>query len=349
VLIKEGNIVPGNSHFDTTKGHIEFRRAKAVDCTIDEAFDPTLDHPFKGNLDLGKLETVLSAHPREQIPLVIVTMTCNSGGGQPVSLENLAAVSKLCRRFGVPLFIDGARFAENAYFIKVREPGYADKTVKEIVLEIMSHVDGMTMSSKKDAIVNMGGFIAMRDAELYRQASTFNIMFEGYLTYGGMSGRDMAALAVGLDEGTEAPYLESRIRQVRFLGEEIKRHGVPIMEPIGGHAVFVDAKRFFPHIPQSQYPAQLLGVELYIEGGVRGVEIGTLLADRDPETRENRYPEREMLRLAVPRRTYTDNHMAYTAAALGAVWQRRSEIRSGFEITWEAPIMRHFTVDLKRI
>jgi tryptophanase len=349
VLIKEGNIVPGNSHFDTTKGHIEFRRAKAVDCTIDEAFDPTLDHPFKGNLDLGKLENVLSAHPREQIPLVIVTMTCNSGGGQPVSLENLAAVSKLCRRFGVPLFIDGARFAENAYFIKVREPGYADKTVKEIVLEIMSHVDGMTMSSKKDAIVNMGGFIAMRDAELYRQASTFNIMFEGYLTYGGMSGRDMAALAVGLDEGTAAPYLESRIRQVRFLGEEIKRHGVPIMEPIGGHAVFVDAKRFFPHIPQSQYPAQLLGVELFIEGGVRGVEIGTLLADRDPETRENRYPEREMLRLAVPRRTYTDNHMAYTAAALGAVWKRRSEIRSGFEITWEAPIMRHFTVDLKRI
>ncbi len=349
VLIREGHIVPGNSHFDTTKGHIEYRRAKAVDCTIDEAFDPTLDHPFKGNIDLGKLEDVLNSNPREQIPLVIVTMTCNSGGGQPVSLENLAAVSSLCRRCNVPVFIDGARFAENAYFIKTREPGYGDKTVKQIVAEMMSYADGMTMSSKKDAIVNIGGFIALRDKDLYRQASTFNIMFEGYLTYGGMSGRDMAALAVGLDEGTDDDYLESRIRQVRYLGEQIKGYGIPIMEPIGGHAVFVDAKRFFPHVPQSQYPAQLLGVELYIEAGVRGVEIGTLLADRDPETRENRYPEREMLRLAVPRRCYTDNHMAYVAAALAGVWQRREQIRSGFEISWEAPIMRHFTVELKRL
>lgn len=349
VLVKAGNIIPGNSHFDTTKGHIEFRHAHAVDCTIAEAFDPALDHPFKGNIDLDKLEKVLSSHPRSQIPFVIVTMTCNSGGGQPVSLENLAAVSSLCKRFGVPLFVDGARFAENAYFIKTREPGQSGKTVKEIVREVMAYVDGMTMSSKKDAIVNIGGFIALRDQELYRQASTFNIMFEGYLTYGGMSGRDMAALAVGLDEGTSDDYLESRIRQVRYLGEQIRAYGIPIMEPVGGHAVFVDAKRFFPHIPQSQLPAQLLGVELYIEGGVRAVEIGTLLADRDPETRQNRYPEREMLRLAVPRRTYTDNHMAYVAAALNQVWQRREQIRSGLEITWEAPIMRHFTVELKRV
>ena len=348
VLVKEGAIVPGNSHFDTTKGHIEFRRAKAVDCTIDEAFDPTAEHPFKGNVDLDKLKKVLSAHPREQIPMVIVTMTCNSGGGQPVSLANLAEVSRICKSHSIPLFIDGARFAENAYFIKMREEGHAHKTVKEIVREIMSYADGMTMSSKKDAIVNMGGFVALKDLEIYRQASTYNIMFEGYLTYGGMSGRDMSALAVGLDEGTEGDYLESRIRQVRFLGEQIKSHGIPIMEPIGGHAVFVDAKRFFPQIPQSQFPAQLLGVELYIEGGVRGVEIGTLLADRDPETRENRYPEREMLRLAVPRRTYTDNHMAYTAAALAAVWSRRGDIHSGFDISWEAPIMRHFTVELRR-
>ncbi len=348
VLIKEGDIVPGNSHFDTTKGHIEFRRARAVDCTIEEAFDPGLDHPFKGNLDLDKLEKALSSQPREKIPLVIVTMTCNSGGGQPVSMENLAAVSELCRKFRVPLFIDGARFAENAYFIKTREPGYGQYPIKEIVRRIMDYADGMTMSSKKDAIVNIGGFIALRDQELYRRASVFNIMYEGYLTYGGMSGRDMAALAVGLDEGTEADYLEARTRQVRFLGERIREYGIPVMEPIGGHAVFVDARRFFPHIPQSQFPAQLLGVELYLEGGVRGVEIGTLLADRDPETRENRYPEREMLRLAVPRRTYSDNHMAYTAAALAAVWERRQEISAGLEITWEAPIMRHFTVELRR-
>lgn len=349
VLVKKGDVIPGNSHFDTTKGHIEFRQAKAVDCTIDEAFDPVLQHPFKGNLDLVKLEKVLSSHPREQIPMVIVTMTCNSGGGQPVSLENLAAVSGLCKRFHVPLYIDGARFAENAYFIKSREAGQSRKTVKEIVAEMMSYADGMTMSSKKDAIVNIGGFIALRDEEIYRRAATFNIMFEGYLTYGGMSGRDMSALAVGLDEGTDDDYLESRIRQVKTLGDMIRSYGIPIMEPVGGHAVFVDAKRFLPHIPQSQYPAQLLGVELYIEGGVRGVEIGTLLADRDPETRENRYPEREMLRLAVPRRSYTDNHMAYVAAALNGVWMRRDQIRSGFEITWEAPIMRHFTVELKRI
>ncbi len=349
VLVKEGDIIPGNSHFDTTKGHIEFRKGRAVDCTIDEGFDPDSDYPFKGNVDLKKLEKVFKENPIEKIPFVIITITNNTGGGQPVSLENIKAVSELCKKYGVKLFIDGARFAENAYFIKKREKAYENKSIREIVREIFSYADGMTMSSKKDAIVNMGGFIAMRDPELFRKASVFNIMFEGFVTYGGMNGRDMAALARGLYEGTEFDYLEARIRQVEYLGEKLKEYGVPILKPVGGHAVFLDAKRFFPHIPQSEYPAQLLGVELYIEGGVRGVEIGTILADRDPITREERYPKLELLRLAIPRRVYTDNHMNYVAVAAANVLERRDKIKRGFKIIEEAPIMRHFTVKLERL
>ncbi len=347
--IKDGDIIPGNTHFDTTKGHIEFRKAKAVDCTIDEAFDSKISHPFKGNIDLKKLETVFDNHPIEKIPFVVLTVTCNSGGGQPVSMKNINAVSDLCKKRGTKLFIDGARFAENAYFIKVREKGYEDKTIKEIVKEMFSDVDGMTMSSKKDAIVNMGGFIGLKDEELFKKASVFNIVFEGFITYGGMSGRDMEALAQGLDEGTEFAYLESRIRQVRYLGEKLNEYGIPVLEPIGGHAVFIDAKKFFPNVPQSEFSAQLLGVELYIEGGVRAVEIGTILADRDPETRENRFPELELLRLAIPRRVYSDNHMNYIAAALKNVYDRRENIKKGLKIIEEAPIMRHFTVKLERI
>lgn len=348
VLVKEGDVVPGNSHFDTTKGHIEFRKAKAVDCTIDEAFDTTLYHPFKGNVDLEKLEKVLKETPKEKIPFVVMTITNNTSGGQPVSMENLRAVSDLCKKYGIRLLIDSARYAENAYFVKIREEGYENKTIKEIIKETFSYADGMTMSSKKDGIANMGGFIALRDKELYKQAATFNIMFEGYLTYGGMSGRDMGALAQGLKESAEFEYLEARIGQVKYLGDKLLEYGVPILQPTGGHAVFVDAKKIFPHIPQSEYIAQLLGIELYIEGGVRGVEIGTLLADRDPETRENRYPKLELLRLAIPRRVYTKSHMDYIAAALKNVFDRRDSYKNGFEIKWEAPIMRHFTVELKR-
>ncbi len=345
-LIKKGDIIPGNSHFDTTKGHIEYRGGKPIDCTIDEGFDPTLIHPFKGNLDIKKLEKVFRENPIEKIPFVIITITNNTGGGQPVSLENIKKVSELCKKYGTKLFIDGARFAENCYFIKTREE--KDKSVREIAKELFSYTDGMTMSSKKDAIVNMGGFIAMRDPELFRKASVFNIMFEGFVTYGGMNGRDMAALARGLYEGTEFDYLESRIRQVEYLGKQLKKLGVPILEPIGGHAVFLDAKKIFPHIPQNEYPAQLLGVELYIEGGVRGVEIGTVLSDRDPETREERYPELELLRLAVPRRVYSDNHMNYVAAVAGNVLEKAKTIKKGLEIIEEAPIMRHFTAKFKR-
>jgi tryptophanase len=348
-MVKEGDIVPGNSHFDTTKGHIEFRKATAVDCTIDEAFDTSVQHPFKGNLDLEKLEKVLKETPKEKIPFVIITITCNSSGGQPVSMENIRHVSQMAKKFGLPVVFDSARFAENAYFIKIREKGYENKTIKEIVKEMFSHADCMTMSSKKDGIVNMGGFIGLKSEELFKQASVYNIMFEGFITYGGMSGRDMNALSVGLDEGTEFDYLQTRIEQVAYLGKKLKEFGVPVQEPFGGHAIFVDAKKFLPHIPKEEYVAQTLAVELYKEAGVRGVEIGTLLADRDPLTRENRYPQLELLRLAIPRRVYTNNHMDVIAVALKNIYDRRNEIKRGYKILSEAPIMRHFTVELEKL
>lgn len=347
-MIKAGDIVPGNAHFDTTKGHIEFRKATAVDCTIDAAYDTTLDHPFKGNLDLDKLEKVYQSYPAGQIPMVIITVTCNTSGGQPVSMQNIREVAALSKKYGVRVVFDAARFAENAFFIKTREPGYADKHIRDIVREMFSYGDAMTMSSKKDAIVNMGGFIAMRDEALFEQASVFNIMFEGFVTYGGMSGRDMNALAQGLYEGTEFDYLETRIGQVAFLGQLLRQAGVPVQYPFGGHAIFVDAKRFLPHVPRGQYIAQTLAVELYLEGGVRGVEIGTIMADRDPVTRENRFPNLELVRLAIPRRTYTNNHMQYVAASLINVWERRNKITSGYNIVHEAPILRHFTVILEK-
>jgi len=346
VLVKEGDVVPGNSHFDTTKGHIEFRKAHAVDCTADIAKDTSFIHPFKGNIDLEKLEKVLKETPKKKLSCIVMTVTNNTAGGQPVSMANLRGVRALADKYGTLVMVDSARFAENAYFIKTREEGYADKSIREIAREMFSYADCMTMSSKKDAIVNMGGFIGLRDKELYRKASTFNIMFEGFVTYGGMSGRDMNALAQGLYEGTEFDYLEARVGQIAYLGEKIKSFGVPIQEPFGGHAIFVDAKKFLSHLPQSEFPAQRLAVELYLEGGIRGVEIGALMADRDPVTRENRYPALELLRLAVPRRVYTNNHMDYIAVALGNIYQRRKEIKRGMAIKWEAPIMRHFTVEL---
>ncbi len=349
VLVKEGDLVPGNSHFDTTKGHIEFRKAKAVDCTIDIAADTTVWHPFKGNADIDKLEHVLQTNPREKISCIIITITNNTSGGQPVSMANLRAVGSLSKKYGVKFIIDSARFAENAYFIKTREEGYADRDIREIIREMFSYADGMTMSSKKDAIVNMGGFIGFRDEDLFRQASTYNIMFEGFITYGGMSGRDMNAMAQGLYEGTDFSYLKSRISQVAHLGTRMKEYGIPVLEPFGGHAIFIDAKKFLPEIPKEEFPAQTLTLEFYLEGGVRGVEIGALMADRDPLTRKNRYPRLEMVRLALPRRVYTDNHMDYTAAVIKNVFDRRDKIKRGVKIIREAPIMRHFTIELERI
>ncbi len=347
VMVKEGNIIPGNSHFDTTKGHIEFRKATAVDCSIDEAFNTIDQHPFKGNIDVEKLKNIFDENP-ENIPFVVFTITCNTSGGQPASMENIKAVSKLCKSYNIPLIFDAARFAENAYFIKMREKGYEDKSIKEIAKKVFSYGDGMTMSAKKDGLVNMGGFIALKDEEIYKQATVYNIMYEGFITYGGMNGRDMAALAVGLDESTEFNYLESRIEQVAFLGRTLTKFGVPVLQPIGGHAVFIDANKFVPTIPRDEYRAQALAIELYKVGGIRGVEIGTVLADRDPFTRKNRYPELELVRLAIPRRTYSLNHMKYIAAVLKNVYDSRNEAKSGYTIIDEAPIMRHFTVKFKK-
>jgi len=348
VLVKEGDLVPGNSHFDTTKGHIEFRKATAVDCTVDDAAETGSRHTFKGNVDLFKLEDVLNNNPAEKISCIITTITNNTAGGQPVSMSNLRETGKLAKKYGVKFIIDSARFAENAYFIKMREEGYANKNIREIVREMFSYADGMTMSSKKDGIVNMGGFIGFRDEELFRLASTYNIIYEGFITYGGMSGRDMNALARGLYEGTEFSYLESRINQVAYLGEKLKLYGIPVMEPFGGHAIFIDAKQFLQKIAIEEFPAQTLAVEIYLEGGVRGVEIGGLMADRDPVTRENRFPGLEMVRLAIPRRVYSNNHMDYVAAVVKNVYERRNNINRGVKIEWEAPIMRHFTIKLSR-
>lgn len=347
-ILKAGDIVPGNSHFDTTKGHIEFRKCAAIDCTISEAADTQLEIPFKGNIDIERLEEVLKSNPIEKIPVVVLTATNNTAGGQPVSMKNIRETSALCKKYNVPLQIDSARFAENAYFIKMREEGYADKTIKEIVLEMFSYADIATMSSKKDAIVSMGGFVAFKDPELWRRCQMFCIMNEGYLTYGGMSGRDMNALAQGLDEGTEFDTLDARIRQVEYLGAKLDEYGIPYQRPAGGHAIFVDAKMVLTHVPKEEFIAQTLAVELYLEAGVRGVEIGSILADRDPVTRENRYPRLELLRLAIPRRTYTNSHMDVVAAAMKNVYDRRESITRGYVITRELPVMRHFTIELEK-
>ena len=342
VLVKPGDIIPGNSHFDTTKGHIESRKAVALDCTIDDAKDTQKEVPFKGNVSIEKLEKALNQH-NDKIPFILITVTNNTAGGQPVSMENIRDVHRLAQKFGKPVVMDSARFAENAYFIKTREAGYKDKSMKSIVREMFSYADAMTMSSKKDAIVNMGGFIATRRKDWFDQASVYTIVFEGYLTYGGMSGRDMEALAVGLHEGIEFDYLETRIRQVQYLGDKLDEYGVCYQRPAGGHAIFVDALKLLPNVPREEFPAQTACVELYLEGGVRGVEIGAVLADRDPVSRENRYPELELLRLAIPRRVYTNNHMDVVAVALKNVKDRSEQIVHGYKIVHEAPIMRHFT------
>jgi tryptophanase len=349
VLVNEGDIIPGNAHFDTTKGHIEFRKATALDCTIDEAFDTKMYHPFKGNINIEKLEAAFKKTPKSNIPFVILTVTCNTAGGQPVSMDNIKKVSEVCKKHDTPLYIDAARFAENAYFIKIREAEYKDWSIKEIAKEMFTHADGMTMSAKKDGLVNMGGFIALRNEEVYKKATVFNIMYEGFITYGGMNGRDMAALAVGLDEATEFDYLETRVEQVAFLGNKLVEFGIPVLQPFGGHAIFLDANKFVPTIPRDEYRAQALAIELYIEGGIRSVEIGTILADRDPFTHKNRYPELEMVRLAIPRRTYSLNHMRYIAAVLKKIYESRDNAKRGYRIIDEAPIMRHFTVTLEKI
>ncbi len=348
-VVKEGDVIPGNAHFDTTKGHIEFRKAEALDCTIQEAFDTRKYHPFKGNIDLDRLEHVIQTYGKERIPFINLTVTCNTVGGQPVSLENIQETKELAEKYGIPVYMDIARYAENAYFIKTREKAYQDWSLKDIVQEMFREVEVVWMSSKKDGLVNIGGFIATNDEALYDKLGQFTIIYEGFLTYGGMSGRAMGALAVGLKEGIQYDYLNDRIEQVQYLAGQLRDYNIPIQEPVGGHAIYIDAKKLLPHIPQSQYPAQVLGVEAYIEGGVRGVEIGTLLADRDPQTGLDRIPKMELLRLAIPRRVYSRNHMDYVAATLANVAERREQLSAGFKIKRQAPILRHFTVELERV
>ena len=346
-LIKPGDVIPGNMHFDTTKAHIEHKKGKAVDCTIDEACKPVSSHPFKGNVDLKKLERIIKKYGRKRIPFIVVTVTCNSAGAQPVSMENIRNVRRIASKYKIPVFIDAARYAENAYFIKKREKGYKNKTIKEIAKEMFSYADGCTMSCKKDAIVNIGGFLAMNSKRLYQKCSSFGILFEGFPTYGGMAGRDMEAIARGLYEGIDERYLEDRIGQVEYLGNKLKENNIPIIEPVGGHAVYVDVKRFLPHIKPEEFPAHALCCELYVESGVRAVEIGTLLAGRD-ETGENRIPKLEMLRLTIPRRVYTYRHMDVVVEGLKNLYKRRKEIK-GLKMVYEPPILRHFTARFKPI
>lgn len=348
ILTKQGMVVPGNAHFDTTKGHIEFRKCTAIDVTIPEAKDTQLELPFKGEVSLELLEKVLKEN-QGNIPCMVLTVTNNTVGGQPVSMKNIRETCELCHKYGVRVNIDSARFVENAYFIKMREEGYADKTIREICKEMFSYADSMTMSAKKDGLVNMGGFIATRHEDLYEACKAFCIPFEGFLTYGGMNGRDMAALAVGLRENTEFEMVETRVKQVEYLAKKLDEYGIPYQRPVGGHAIFVDAQKILTKVPKEEFPAQTLTCELYLEAGVRGCEIGYILADRDPVTRENRFGGLDLLRLCICRRTYTNNHMDVIAAALKNVYDRRDSITHGVKITWEAELMRHFTVQLDRV
>jgi len=340
------SVVPNNSHFDTTRANVEYQGAIALDCVIDEGLDPTADHPFKGNMDLAKLDAAFGKYGK-RIPFVMITITNNSGGGQPVSLANIREVSAYCRGKGVPLLFDACRFAENAWFIQQREEGYADVPVKEIAREIFRLGDGCTMSAKKDALVNMGGFLCLNDDRIAQEITNLLILIEGFRTYGGLSGRDLAAVAQGLREVVEEDYLAYRIGQVRRMGELMSDRGVPILQPVGGHAVFVDAKRMLPHIPQARFPAQALTCALYLEGGVRGVEIGSLMFDlKDPDTGEPRHPAMELVRLAVPRRVYTETHLAFVADVCVRLMEMGPRLR-GLEIIEQAPVLRHFTARLR--
>jgi tyrosine phenol-lyase len=343
VCCKPGDVVPSNTHFDTTRANVEFAGARAVDLVIPEGRQPSVVHPFKGNMDVAALERLIAEVGRERIPLCMLTVTNNSGGGQPVSLDNVRAVSTVCRRHGIPLYIDACRFAENAYFIKLREPGYADRAPIDIAREMFSLADGATMSAKKDGLANIGGFIASNDAAVAQQERNLLILTEGFPTYGGLAGRDLEAIAVGLYEALAEDYLLYRITSTTYLGRHIAEAGVPIVQPPGGHAVYIDAAAFFPQIEPLQLPGQALVVELFREAGIRGVEIGTVMfGRRDPATGEESTAPMELVRLAIPRRVYTQSHIDYVVEAILNVFARRAQVR-GYRFLEQAPFLRHFT------
>jgi len=348
-LVKPGMIVPNNNHFDTTRANVEVNGGEALDLVIDEGRDPEADHPFKGNIDLVKLRHLFETTPRERIPLSMLTLTNNSGGGQPVSLENVKSTAELCHEFGIPLYIDACRFAENAWFIKQREPGQSERSVAEIVREVFSYADGCTMSAKKDGLANMGGFLASRDPELIETVKQRMVVIEGFPTYGGLAGRDLEAVSRGLREVLNEDYLDYRTGQVRAFGDALAEAGIPIVQPPGGHAVYLDVRRILPDFPQSQFPAQALVVALYREGAVRGVEIGSVMFGHDdPKTGEPVYPPMELVRLAVPRRVYTNSHLKYVVEVLEQVKEHRDRLR-GLEFTYQAKVLRHFTARFREI
>jgi tyrosine phenol-lyase len=340
VMCKKGDVVPNNTHFDTTRANCEFVGAQALDIPIPEAKEPAFVHPFKGNMDTARLAEAFEREGAKRIPLVMLTVTNNSGGGQPVSMENIRAVKEVCRKHRVPLYIDACRFAENAYFIKLREPGYSNKTPREIAREMFSLADGCTMSAKKDGMANIGGFLCTNDDILAQQEKDLLILTEGFPTYGGLAGRDLEAIAVGLNEALEEEYLEYRIASTAFLGNHISNEGVPIVQPPGGHAIYIDARAFLPHVPSAQFPGVALANELYLEGGIRSVEIGTLMFGE--------HAKMDLVRLAIPRRAYTQSHIEYVVEVILDVWRKREQIH-GYEITEQAKSLRHFSAKLKPV
>lgn len=343
ILCKPGSVIPNNTHFDTTRANIEYLGGLAVDLPVEEAKQTQAPHPFKGDMDVLALERLIQEVGAARIPLVMVTVTNNSGGGQPVSMNNLKAVRRVCDRYKIPFYIDACRFAENAYFIQLRENGYAEKSVKQIAQEMFSYADGCTMSGKKDGLVNIGGFLCTNDDVLAQAERELLVLTEGFPTYGGLAGRDLEAMAIGLKEVLDESYLKYRFASTRYLGEHLAGQGVPVVQPPGGHAIYVDAGAMLPHIPPSQYPGQSLAVELYREGGIRSVEIGSVMFGKpDPKTGQEQPARLELVRLAIPRRVYTQSHVDYVVEAILNVHARRESLR-GYKITWQTPFLRHFT------
>ena len=349
IFLKEGKVAISNMHFDTTRAHVELAGARAIDCVIKEALDTVNYHPFKGNMDNERLEKLIQEYGAENVGMIIITVTNNSAGGQPVSMENIKQTSEIAKKYDIPVCIDAARYAENAYFIKMREEGFADKSIKDIAKEMFSYADVFTMSAKKDAIINMGGLIGVKnDKDLYETVKARTIPYEGFVSYGGLSGRDIEAMAIGLQEGTDFDYLQYRIGQMEYLAGKLDEAGIAYQSPVGGHAVFLDAKHLLPHIPYYEFPAQALAIELYIEAGIRSCDIGSYMMGNGPDTGEQIESEFEFTRLAVPRRVYTQSHLDVIVEALKAIKERRDSLK-GYRITWEPKVLRHFTSKLEPI